>query len=202
MATKGRYANSKPVTLRGVRLSFANLEKPTSPPSHPDAKPKYNANFIMDPVQHKPDIQACKDAINGVIAELWPKGRPPKLKAIICFGKAGAETGLMVNKDNDPYDGYEDGKWFVAGKNAKRPTLAAKDGTILTPDQVDELLYSGCYVNASVEFMAADDANGQGVYCVLRGVRFVRDGEGFGANNAASLDELGGDDENGDDGFG
>ena len=126
------------------------------------------------------------------------------MKQIICFGRAGADTGLMVNKDGEVYAGYEDGKWVVAGKNAKRPTIADRDGSILSPDEVSEKFYGGAVVNASVEFMAADDQNGQGVYCVLRGVRFLRDGESFGANNAASLDELGGDDlgDNGDDGFG
>lgn len=199
--TKGRYANSKPVMLNGVTLSFPQLEKAVSPPSHPEAKPKYSANFILDPSQHKPEIEACKAAINGVIAELWPKGKPPKLKAIICFGRAGGDTGLMVDRSGEVYAGYEDGKWFVAAKNGKRPTIADRDKTVLSPDQVAEKFYGGCVVNASVEFMAADDQNGQGVYCVLRGVRFLRDGESFGANNAASLDELG-DDENGDDGFG
>lgn len=204
---KGRYANGVPLTVRGVVLSFPTLKKAEAPRSHPDAQPKFSATGILDPQQHKPEIKAIQAEIQRLCAELWPKAplvgmwpgvkvnKPPKMKPIICFGEASEETGLGCNKQGELHAGYEEGKWLIAGKNAKRPTLAARDGTILTPDEVEEVLYGGAIVNASFEFMAADDKNGQGVYCTIRGARFVRDGERFGANNTASLDELGGDDE-------
>jgi hypothetical protein len=141
---------------------------------------------------------------------MWPaapNNRPPKMKPIICFGKAGADTGLMCNTNGEVYEGYE-GKWFVAGKSKNERissiTLSDKNRNILTdPDEIDEILYSGAKVNASVEFTAAEDANGQYVYCVIRGIRFIADGERFGGGAGASLDELGDDEvENGDDGFG
>ena len=209
---KGKYETSAPVTLRGVTLSFAKLaraEKPKGRENDPTAKAKRSANFILDPQQHAAEIKACKEAINDALKRAFPaapNNRPPKMKPIICFGKAGADTGLMCYTAGEVYDGY-DGKWFVAGKskNDKQSsiTLADRSGNILSPDEIEEVLYSGAVVNASVEFTAAEDANGQYVYCVIRGVRFVRDGERFGGGGGASLDELGGiDEENGDDGFG
>ena len=57
------------------------------------------------------------------------------VKPTICFGEAGVDTGIGCNKDGELYGGYEDGKWSVSGKNAKRPTLAHRDGTIMTPDE-------------------------------------------------------------------
>lgn len=195
---KGRYSQSHIVKLKGVVLSFPQLDKPGVPKGHPDATPKYNASFILDPKQHKAEIAECEAAIAAALKELFPKhtnNRPPKLKPIICAGYASVDTGIGCDKAGDLYAGYEDGKYAVNGKNKKRPTLADRDGTILTPAEVAEKMYGGCIVNASVELYAADDNNGQGVYCVLRGVRFLRDGESFGANNAASLDELGGDDD-------
>lgn len=206
MATKGRYANGNPITVRGVVMSFPTLKKAEAPKNHPDSKPKFSGTGLMDPVQHKAEIKAIKTEIQRLCAELWPKApqvemwpgfmvhKPPKMKQIICFGEASEGTGLGCSSKGEIYSGYE-GKWFIAGKNAKRPTLAGKDGTILTPDEAEEILYPGSIVNASFEFTAADDQHGQGVYCLIRGVRFVRDGERFGANNAASLDELGGDDD-------
>lgn len=201
MATKGKYFDSEPIALKRVRLSFPILGKPEKPKDHPEAKAKFAANFILDPALHKTTIELCKSEIARIMKQAWPNfagHKPPKMKPIICFGRAGLDTGLMVSREGTLYNGYEDGKWFVSGKNEKRPTLLAADGkTPLTPDEVESVLYGGCYVNASVQFTAADDQNGQGVYCVVRGVRFVADGESFGGSRAASADELA-DDGDGD----
>lgn len=198
MANKGRYSQAHVVPLNGVVLSFPQLDKPAAPKSHPDATPKYNASFILDPKQHAAEIKACEAAVEASLKELFPnvKGnRPPKMKPVICFGEASIDTGIGCDKQGELYAGYEGGKFVVNAKNKKRPTLAHRDKTIMTPEEAAEKLYGGCIVNASVEFYAADDVNGQGVYCVLRGVRFLRDGEAFGGGRTAALDELGGDDE-------
>jgi hypothetical protein len=51
--------------------------------------------------------------------------------------------------------------------------------------------YAGCYVNASIELWAQDNAYGKRINATLRGVQFVRDGDSFGAGSrAAAPDEF------------
>lgn len=61
-----------------------------------------------------------------------------------------------------------------------RNTLSARSGKP----------YAGCYVNASLEFWAQDNAYGKRINCTLRGIQFLRDGDSFSAGRPADADEF------------
>lgn len=62
---------------------------------------------------------------------------------------------------------------------------------VVLEDVMDEITvpYSGCYVNASVEFWAQDGDNA-GIRCSLRGVQFFKDGDSFAGGSKAKADEF------------
>ena len=66
------------------------------------------------------------------------------------------------------------------------------DGQVveMDPKTAQKYIYSGCYVDCSVEIWAQDNQYGQRVNAQLRGVMFVRDGDAFGAGGSASADEF------------
>lgn len=174
----------KVIKLKDVRLSFPTLKEPSYPVGFEgQGDPKYSASFLLDPEVHEETIKAINAEIKRMIKETWGE-KPPKFKPIEFFGKG--ET--KVNKEGEVYDGYA-GMWFVAANNRKQPLLVDKDKTQLSGDAIEQRLYGGCYVNASIDMWIQDNKFGQAVRCNLRGIQFNRDGEAFGTGGA-SLDEF------------
>jgi len=183
-------AASKSVTgtrlkLNNVRLSFATLHKADVPKGYADSEPKFSCNLLMDPsdAANKASIKQCSNEIKRLIKEAWGTA-PPKMKPIECFGKGEMFTN---NSTKQPYDGYP-GMYAVSANNKKRPTCLARDKTPLTPDEVEQKLYSGCYVDAIINFWVQDNKFGEAIRCSLQGVRFRADGEEFGASGASADD--------------
>ena len=56
--------------------------------------------------------------------------------------------------------------------------------------EIERLIYSGCYVHASVDIWPQDNKWGQRINCTLRGVMFANDGENFGGGSTASASEF------------
>jgi hypothetical protein len=54
----------------------------------------------------------------------------------------------------------------------------------------DEVIYAGCYVNASVDIWIQDNNFGKRVNGNLHGVQFVRAGEPFGAGDVDALEDF------------
>lgn len=172
------------IALRGVRLSFPSLDKPTKTNSNdPNENPKYRASFLLDPKDdaHKVQIKAINAEINRLIKEMW--GEAPHKMVQDCFGKGENAR----NRDGEIYGGYE-GMWFVSALNDKRPLLMDKTGTHLTPEQVAQMMYAGCYVHAQVNFWCQDNTHGRAIRCSLGGVVFARDGEAFSSGGATEDD--------------
>ncbi len=76
---------------------------------------------------------------------------------------------------------------YITASNKDRPLVIDVNRTPLTAQ--DGRPYSGCYVNATIEFYAYDN-NGKGVSASLRGVQFFRDGDAFSGGSVASVDEF------------
>lgn len=169
------------IHLRNVRLSFPQLHKPDVPKGYENAEPKYSASFLLDPKDEKNKalIKQCSAEIKRLIEEAW-KTRPPKMKPIECFGKGEN----YVNKTSkEPYGGYE-GMWVVVAQNAKRPLCLTRGKAVMTPEEIEQKLYAGCYVNAIVNFWVQDNQYGEAIRCSLSGVQFFGDGESFSAGGA------------------
>lgn len=174
MATNASPAGR--VMLRNVRLAFPSLFEPSA---YGEGDPSYQATLIMEPDAAK----AVEAAMAAVAKEKWGAKGDAQLKALRSSGKVCLRDG-----DEKPdYDGFA-GMMFVAARSKTRPTVVDNMRNPLT--QSDGRIYAGCYVNASIEIWAQDNAYGKRVNATLRGVQFVRDGEAFGGGRPAAADEF------------
>lgn len=185
---------SKKIMLRNVRLSYEHIFTPTKFQENQPAK--YSATFII-PKDH-PDLPAVKRAMVEAGEETfgtafnakggWPRGFTCSLK------DADVEVngmGEVLSEKNPEYEG----SYILEANSTSRPIAVDRKKAAVTGD--DDIIYSGCYVNAS---LAADgytfEKVKRGVKCYLNGVQFVADGERFGVDATDDFDALdGGDDD-------
>lgn len=176
------------VTLKGVRLSFADIWKPKSLTREDGTQsdPKFSANFLIpkdgDLVgvykgKSMPIMKALKAAKLDAIGKKLGEEKAASLKI-------RANNYCVKDGDEENYDGYAD-QYFVSSSNSRKPVIKGRDKRDLT--ESDGIVYSGCYVNAIVTlwYQAAGTKNGNAVphavYGSLEAIQFVRKGEAFGA---------------------
>jgi len=157
------------IILKNVRLSFPSLWE-TETYNGTDTG-KYAASFLVekDSAQGKALAKAVKDVAEEKFGKPVPKGVKYALK----------------DGDEVEYDGYA-GNWAIKANTKKRPVTIDLKKTPVTEN--DNVLYAGCYVNASIEVYAMDNQYGKRVGCQLNGVQFAKDGESFGAGGSAMDD--------------
>lgn len=166
------------VKLKNVRLSFPELFTPKS--FSGEESGAYSANFLF-----KPDSTAHKailDAMQEVAADKWGAKGQAQLAKLISADKVALHDG-----NTKSYSGYE-GMLFLSARSSVRPLVIDSDKTPLQPS--DGRPYSGCYVNATIEIYAQDNAYGKRVNASLGGVQFYRDGEAFAGGRSASIDDF------------
>ena len=183
---------SKKIMLRNVRLSFAHIFTPSKFDENQDAK--YSATFIV-PKDH-PDLSAVKKAMFEAGQESfpsdfsgggWPRGFTCSLKDA---DKDTNSMGEILAEKNPAYKGC----YILEANSTRRPVALDRRKAAVTED--DDIIYSGCYVNASLA--AAGYTYGKvkkGVKCYLNGVQFVKDGERFGMDASNDFDALDGDED-------
>jgi hypothetical protein len=180
--------------LRDVRLAFPQLWVPTAPKG--GGEKAYSASFllppnhtqILDPTKPNKKVKTIdylEQVVFKAVAEAkWGVKAPAYLKAM----KAAGKLALRDGDTKAEYEGYE-GNWFVSSRSKVRPTVFDGQRNPLT--QEDGKPYSGCFVNASVEFWAQDNDFGKRINAQLRGVQFYRDGDAFaGGSQPADSDEF------------
>lgn len=184
---------SKKIVLRNVRLSYEHIFKPTS--FEEGGAPKYSATFII-PKDH-PDLPALKRAFFEAGQEsfaadfgkggAWPKHYTCSLK------DADVATDSMGEILAEKQSAYKD-CYVLEANSTKRPIAVNRNKAAVAEE--DGIIYSGCYVNASLA--AAGYTYGKvkkGVKAYLNGVQFVKDGERFGSDALGDFDALDGDDD-------
>ena len=183
---------SKKIMLRNARLSYEHIFKATA--FDDSQEPKFSATFII-PKNH-PDLPAIKKAYfeagqeafpSDFVGSAWPKGYTCSLKDADVDTNS---TGEVLAEKNPAYVGC----YILEANSTRRPLALNRDKSAVTEE--DGILYSGCYVNASLA--AAGYTYGKvkkGVKCYLNGVQFVKDGERFGADTASDFDDLDGSDD-------
>lgn len=179
---------SKKIMLRNVRLSYEHIFNATKFQEGQTAK--YSATFII-PKDH-PDLPAVKKAMIEAGQEKfaaafntkngWPRGFTCSLKdADVDVNNMGE----VLAEKNPAYKGC----YILEANSTRRPVALGRRKEALTEE--DGVIYSGCYVNAS---LAADgyvfENIKRGVKCYLNGVQFVKDGERFGADASDDFDAL------------
>jgi len=187
---------SEKIQLKGVRLSFARLFTPKA--FREGQKERFEGSFLLDPsdTAHQAQLETIKKAALGVIKAKF-NGKIPK-GLDLCFGYADGDPievgpNKYTNKPKE-YDGYE-GMVFLTSANTTKPkvVMGQRDPQTGKFEQVSEesgIVYSGCYVNATITLWAQDNEYGKRVNANLRAVQFVRDGEAFGVAPVNADDEF------------
>jgi hypothetical protein len=166
--------NSK-MKLTNVRLSFPSVFKKAF---FDGKETKFEATLLMDKDDQADQIKKVNDMVDEFLLDKFGKGKVPK----------GIKRTVLIDGDEKDYDGYENQTAMKAGSTS-RVTLIDRDKTPILEE--DNVLYAGCYVNAIVSLWYSDHAKGgKQVLGNLHGIQFVRDGESFGADTAASVDEF------------
>lgn len=167
------------IQLQNVRSSMLDLFQPYQ---GDEGEGKYGGHFLFDP-KH-PAYKAVNDGIQAVAKEKWGAKAEATLKALTASGKICLRDGATKSDK----DGYE-GNFFVSARNANRPTAINRDRSPVT--EADGIIYSGCFVNVSIELWAQDNKFGKRVNATLRGVQFFKDGPRFGGGSGpAQADEF------------
>lgn len=178
------------IMLKNVRLSFAQglFEASTIPGADAGAKPKFNCGLLLPP--DHPQIKEIEAKTVKVATEKWKDKAAAQIKALDKGNKLALHDGDL--KPN--YDGYPGNFYLSPSCEENKPPFLGRtvDGTVVELDAktAQKHIYSGCYVDASIELWAQDNQYGQRVNAQLRGVMFRKDGDAFGAGGAADSSEF------------
>ena len=164
-------------TLKNVRLSFPQLFQPQV---QQDGKRTYGASFLF-PANH-PAKAEMTAAMQAVAKDKWGNKADAELNALIAGGRVCLRDGATK-----AYAGYQN-NWFVSASNKTRPQVIDKDISPL--DESSGRPYGGCFVVASIEIWAQDNAYGKRINATLRWVQFMNDGESFGGGTPVNQDEF------------
>ena len=169
------------IVLENVRASYLSLF--TAKAFKPGDKEKFSATAIMDKVKNAEAIKLVQRTIKAVGDEQWGAGKWPKLKGT-CLHEGTERRDPQKYPDTDGYpDGYGPGCMYLTASTDKRVAVVNRDLTPITKE--DLTVYSGCYINMSIQIYASDNKlhpeYGKGIYAALRTVQFVRKGEAFGS---------------------
>lgn len=117
----------------------------------------------------------------------------------------GSTRGILVDADEDArYSGNPDykGCYVLTVKSKNAPQVLAKEtgSQLLTKENGEDIVYSGCYGRISVGFYPYNNM-GFGVGCGLNNVKKIKDGDFLGGRTSAEADfaEFDDDDEDLDD---
>ena len=184
---------SKKIMIRNARLSYEHIFTPSA--FDENQKPKFSATFIL-PKDH-PDVPALRRALfeagqekypTAFTGGAWPRGYTCAMKD---GDKDEDSEGVVLSEKNPEYAGC----YIIRADSTRRPVAIDRKKAAVT--EADGVIYSGCYVNASIA--AAGYEYGKvkkGVKCYLNGVQFVQDGERFGSDALSDFDDLdGGEDD-------
>lgn len=178
---------STKIMLRNVRLSYEHIFKPSAFDESQSAK--YSGTFII--TKDHPDVPALRKALLAAGQEkfpaaftsaAWPKGYTCALKDGDTDTNA---SGELLSDANPEYKGC----YVLRADSTRRPLVIDRQKAAVTED--DGVIYSGCYVNASLAAAGYEFAKvKKGVKCYLNGVQFVADGERFGVDAMNDFDAL------------
>lgn len=169
------------VKLTDVRMAFPELFEAVQ--FNGEGQFRYGANFFL-PKEGAAHV-AVSQAIMQVATEAW-KG---KAAAMVDEMKGNSNKFCLTNGDTKTYDGAEGCMVLSARRNQKdgRPGIYNRDKSPLTA--ADGVLYSGCYVNVTVDIWA-QTKDFPGIRCSLIGVQFNRDGDAFSGSATVSADDF------------
>lgn len=163
------------IVLKNVRAAFLKMFKAEA--VNGGDKPVFGGSWLIEP--NDPQIKMIEKAMDEVAKEKWGAKAPGIMKEM----KSGGKLCLKDGDSKASYEGFE-GMMFVSSSTATRPLALNRDKSPVTEE--DGVLYSGCYVNVSLELWAQDNAYGKRINAQLGGVQFVKDGDAFSGGGSAA----------------
>lgn len=178
-------ADTKVITGK-VRTSFVHI---FTPDAMPGQEPKYSLRLII-PKEDKETIAKIRTAITNAakagVAKVGDKqGQIPKNLAHP-LRDADAE-GLT-----EEYPELEN-CYFLNASSKTKPGVVHRNPKIeITGEENPAIIYSGCYVRASINFYAYNTNGNKGIAAGLNNVQFWGDGDYLGgrASAQAEFDEI------------
>lgn len=182
--------------LTDVRCAFLELGEPSffgGTKQRPNDKRRWSATALIPLAS--PQKKMVDEALRACAKEKWAAKAEGILANILPDPKACCWTDGNRKAD---YDGFP-GNWVLTShrnEDQGRPLVMDNDkAPIYKPDNTlyegkAGRLFSGCYVNLSVELWAQDNASGKGLRCALLGIQRVRTGPAFGGGSLPNPDEF------------
>lgn len=195
------------VKLEIVRIAFAQ-QLTEAKPFEPGADAAFGSTFLI-PEQGHPARKVVEDALYALGAEKWGAKGKGIIDNLLEVGDP--KGGCYYPGKRKSYDGFEGNMALVAKRYEKdgMPVLLDADKSSLWDASKGKAMpgkegriYSGCYVNATVDLWAQDNKYGKTVRCTLLGVQYYKDGDSFGGTTKGSeddFDDLGSGSDAGDD---
>lgn len=167
------------IKIKQVRLGYPVLFTPKGFKGEDgkEGTPKYSATFYLDKKRNKADIAAVKAEIAAVqAASTLAKHKFPAEKVALREVPEDKidEQGLISGTDIVAAD-----TMVLSASNAKKVPVVNKNPA-QTVSEADDIVYGGCYVNASVSFWVQNNQWGKRINGSLEGVQFFGDADRFG----------------------
>lgn len=157
------------LVLKNVRLSYAHVWEP-KPAQEADRDAKFTTSIIIP----KSDTEQIKK-IEAAIEEVLRTDGPGKFG-----GKIPPRGTLKLPlRDGDTErddEAYRDSMFLNASSKTRPGIVDQNVEPILDRDEI----YSGVYVNISIDFYAFNVKTQRGIACGLGNIQKVRDGEALG----------------------
>lgn len=157
-----------PIRIEKAILSYPHLFKKHAPPGTQNAR--YSAELLIDG-DRKDQLQEIHTAFQTAAIEA---GKGERLKFLKSPLKRGSEVNAEAQaKGREPRPELE-GRWLIRASDPNySPVVVARDGrTPIGADRQDQV-FSGCIVNAFVDFYWSNNQANPGVFVGLRGIQLV-----------------------------
>lgn len=160
-------ANENRIIIRNARLSFAHVWEPDE-----NADDRYTTAILFE--KNNPAVAKINEIVERLVAE----GKQPGGK----LAKVSKKALLLPLHDGDDTERPEYvGMYYLNAKRNSRPGII---DLMKNPITDEEEIYSGVYVNISVEFYIYNNQSA-GVGCALGNIQKVKDGQRFSGGPSA-----------------
>ena len=159
------------VVVKMVRLSFPHLFEPSG---FQGSEPKYSCKLII-PKSDKATMNELAGYAKQLIDEKW-KGKKPAN-----FREWYVDGDTILDEDGNVREEYAN-SWRISASSKIKPGIVDQS---VNPVMDPELIYAGCYVNASLSMYAYDNIS-KGIGFGLSHVQFAGDGKRLGGSRISA----------------
>jgi hypothetical protein len=151
------------------RLNYAHIFTPRAGPNGGESA--YSVTLVFP---QGADLGALKNAAYAAAKEKWGDKVPKQLR-----------SPFRSNSDRDGQEGFAPGGIFITARSQNKPGLVDQS---MQPVLSNEVLYSGCYVRASLRSFAYDFQGNKGVSFALLNLQKMSDGDRLDNRRSAEQD--------------